>query len=447
MSVAGRRSSQGDDYQVCIAIHWIIQMLESDDIAYIQAEAVSLPDSDRTVSVDDVVVTYKNGQRRFIQVKKNHPKYGEWKLTDKKFKNELCKARDQVEKSKEAVVEFYSRSPFGELKKLTEECRSIYSEYQYFLKHAPNTLQQPLKKLSEIINRKQEKAHQLVQQITFGPPLDYKEWDKLNQQALNNLVTQPDDALVILERFIRNHQSGLRDAKLKITREDVISLFHKRALFLTPKYSEKDILDEFKQSSSIGRQFQRTIAGENIKRPEDDKLIALLETGVGSVIITDRPGSGKTCLLLNLADYIEKSTSWGLLFIKGDLFSGIESETDLADQGTPQDIVGKCAHLAVSRKVVVIIDSLDVLALNREHRVLQVFLSLIDRLERISNVTLIGACRSFDLDYDPKYSFIKYFPGKYHRLSEIFLTIRLNAFPCPEGMDLFGGWTLTIKIR
>lgn len=38
MSVAGRRSLQGDEYQVCIATHWIIQLLESDDIAYIQAE-------------------------------------------------------------------------------------------------------------------------------------------------------------------------------------------------------------------------------------------------------------------------------------------------------------------------------------------------------------------------------------------------------------------------
>jgi len=240
-----------------------------------------------------------------------------------------------------------------------------------------------------------------VQQIEFGPPLDYKEWDKLNQQALNRLVTKPDAALAILERFIRGHQSGLRDAKLKIARKDVVSLLHKHGLFLTPKYSVKDILDQFKQASSIGRQFQRTIAGENIKRPELAQLIDFIETTEGSILVTDRPGSGKTCLLLNLADYIEQSTSWGLLFIKGDLFSGIKSETELAAQGMPQDIVGKCACLAVSLKVVVIIDSLDVLALNREHGVLQIFLSLLDRLEQLSNVTVISACRSFDLDYDP----------------------------------------------
>ena len=45
-----------------------------------------------------------------------------------------------------------------------------------------------------------------------------------------------------------------------------------------------------------------------------------------------------------------------------------------------------------------------------------------------------------------KYSFIKYFPGEYHRLSEVFLTIRLNGFPCPGGMDLSGGWILAVKI-
>lgn len=362
---------------------------------------VSLPDLSHAVSVDDVVVTYKSGRRRFIQTKKNQPKHGEWRLTDKTLQEELCKACDQIETSKDSIVEFYSRSPFGVLRKLAEECRSIYSEYQYFLTHAPDTLRQPLKKLSEILDREEDWAHQLVQQIEFGPSLDYTEWDKLNQQALNRLVIKPDAALAILDRFVRGHQSGLRDAKLKIVREDVISELHKHGLFLTPQYSEKDILDQFKQASSVGRQFQRTIAGENIKRPEQSHLIKLIQTNEGSILVTDRPGSGKTCLLLNLADYIEQSTSWGLLFIKGDLFSGIKSEADLTVQGMPQDIVNKCAYLAASLKVVVIIDSLDVLALNREHGALQVFLSLLDRLEQLSNVTVISACRSFDLEYDP----------------------------------------------
>jgi hypothetical protein len=108
-------------------------------------------------------------------------------------------------------------------------------------------------------------------------------------------------------------------------------------------------------------------------------------------------------LLLDLADYIEgeKETVWGLLFIKGDRFTNLQREQDLVAEGLPDDIVGQCARLADFRKVIVIIDSLDVLSLNRQHDALKVFLGIIDRLEKLERVTIITACRSFDLQYDP----------------------------------------------
>jgi ATPase family associated with various cellular activities (AAA) len=92
---------------------------------------------------------------------------------------------------------------------------------------------------------------------------------------------------------------------------------------------------------------------------------------------------------------------WGLLFIKGDRFTNISNEQELTFQGLPEDIVGQCARLADYRQVVVIIDSLDVLSLSRQHASLKLFLGIIDRLEKLKNVTVIVACRNFDLEYDP----------------------------------------------
>lgn len=58
------------------------------------------------------------------------------------------------------------------------------------------------------------------------------------------------------------------------------------------------------------------------------------------------------------------------------------------------------ARLAEDAHVVVIIDSLDVLSIAREHRILDYFLAQIDRLLLIPNVTVITACRDFDRKYD-----------------------------------------------
>jgi hypothetical protein len=58
-------------------------------------------------------------------------------------------------------------------------------------------------------------------------------------------------------------------------------------------------------------------------------------------------------------------------------------------------------RLAQARRVVVVVDSLDVLSLHREHGSLRLFLGILDRLERVSNIRVAVACRTFDLDYDP----------------------------------------------
>jgi len=63
--------------------------------------------------------------------------------------------------------------------------------------------------------------------------------------------------------------------------------------------------------------------------------------------------------------------------------------------------VGQCARLSDFRRTVAIIDSLDVLSLSRQHDALKLFLGIIDRLEKVDGVTIITACRNFDLHYDP----------------------------------------------
>jgi hypothetical protein len=62
--------------------------------------------------------------------------------------------------------------------------------------------------------------------------------------------------------------------------------------------------------------------------------------------------------------------------------------------------VEKAARLAETASVIVAIDSLDVLSIARDHRVLSYFLAQMDRLLLIPNVSVVAACRDFDRHYD-----------------------------------------------
>lgn len=236
------------------------------------------------------------------------------------------------------------------------------------------------------------------------PTQKFEDWETQNQLDLERLVPQAKLAILILkEWYIKKNSTHLRDTKYKITRSDLLTELTKQGLSPTPKRAETEILATFRKASSIGRQWLRTIDGKPIPRSELLKIIKLIEQKSRTILLTDRPGTGKTCLLLELADYIEreKESVWGLLFIKGDQFTNLEKEQDLVAKGLPEDIVGQCARLADFRRVIIIIDSLDVLSLSRQHDSLKVFLGIIDRLEKLDGVTIITACRNFDLQYDP----------------------------------------------
>lgn len=68
--------------------------------------------------------------------------------------------------------------------------------------------------------------------------------------------------------------------------------------------------------------------------------------------------------------------------------------------GLTEQWVEQVARIADEKQVVIVIDSLDVLSIAREHKVLSYFLAQIDRLLLIPRVTVLTSCRDFDRHYD-----------------------------------------------
>lgn len=173
---------------------------------------------------------------------------------------------------------------------------------------------------------------------------------------------------------------------------------------LAPPMNLADVRSIFESTSSIGREWRRDIAGETLVTPLVAEILTAIDTKPSSILLTGQPGSGKTCVMLALQEALEQQTLSHSdrfpIFIQSREFADLDTAQDRQAQGLPQDWVERAARMAETAHVVVVIDSLDVLSIAREHKVLDYFLAQMDRLLRLSNITVITACRDFDRQYD-----------------------------------------------
>ncbi len=394
MSKAGTYSNQGDDYQRAIAINWIIELLTDNTIDYVQVESNGLFGINEKTTVDDIVIVYKDGTRRHIQAKKNQTQERSWSIKD--WGGELTKILSQLEQGEHIIVELYSATPLGEFTTLSTGCR-LYPNFSDFKNELSEANTKALSILVKEWGRSEEEIFKLLKRLRTGSHHNTEKWSKVNKESLSKIVTHSSLALDALEALINKHQSKDLTNKFEIRSKDVLEELASKGLTRFPNLSEKEIVNQFQRTSAVGRSdWKRTIANEKVKRKELNDILKYIEDKKSTIIVQDRPGSGKTCLLLDLADVIEKDSRFHLLFLKGDRFAKVNS----VDSTLPKEIVESCGLLSSTSQVVVIIDSLDVLSCQRDHAALNFFLKLIDQLQIIQNVTVVAACREFDLKYD-----------------------------------------------
>ncbi|WP_202803403.1 hypothetical protein, partial [Achromobacter marplatensis] len=136
MSRAGIQSTRGDGYQTLVAFHWALKIISSPEYEWLEIDSV-------TRMTDDVVVGRPDGQIICCQCKKNQKNHKPWTIAD--LADELEKACKTLA-DPQAVVYFYSRSPFSELLSLKEHFSS-YSNQE----SSEQKLSKPNKKTNEAL--------------------------------------------------------------------------------------------------------------------------------------------------------------------------------------------------------------------------------------------------------------------------------------------------------
>lgn len=405
MSIAGVRSNRGDGYQTTVALSRAIDMLTDPELAWIEVDSTSLGVDGSPVGVDDVVVRHSGGRTEYAQCKKNQNDFDSWTVGG--LKEDLTKAGKSLATDPEARVTFYSRSPFGEIHKLRE-----YASTQPDATAYRKSL---TKELADVDSRLRAcwvgtlppsgEVYEHLLRLEFSVTEEIDAMLARQLARLRLIVTQADAAFDAL--WTRVDQLGARiiggtSASVdshRLTRQDLLNLLAGLGSSITPAKSLRDLESSLRDLSAIGRSWKRDIGTHRIPRLAMEQLLAAIRSKAPDVLLTDGPGAGKTCVLLDLLDALESEPGVATVFIQGREFADCRTEAERSEHGLMPDLVAQISRMAEFRHTVAVIDSLDVLSLARDHAVLQFFLRVIDQLALRKNVTVVAACRSFDLKY------------------------------------------------
>lgn len=403
MSIAGIRSNRGDNYQALVAFHWALSILSGDNYQSLEVDSSALDGGNTPISVDDVVIGCADGTLIACQCKKNQKDFKDWGVGD--LGDELTKAARFLANNPNSRVHFYSRSSFAPLAKLREHAQTQPDEAAY-----QQSLSQEHQKTDRALTTYLQGVgigtFEWLQRTFFELSHDFDREKELLKERLAYMVSNVDIAYDVLwtklnELCARTYRTCPTALSLhKLEKADLEKILHESGVTIVPPLSEQFLQHAFMTTSAVGRDWRRDVAGRRLHVDTVEELLNVIESGKRSILLSGIPGSGKTCALLELQEVLEQRNDLAALFIQTREYAECLTPEARRAQGLPDDLLGVVARMAERKPVVIILDSLDVVSLSREHQVLKFFLSLIDRWLLMPRVTVVAACRDFDRKYD-----------------------------------------------
>jgi hypothetical protein len=345
MSKAGIQSNRGDGYQTLVAFDWALTVLSDPDYQWLEVDSVMW-------SVDDVVIGKLDGTKICCQCKKNQTAFKAWAIAD--LADELHKASRLLACDPKAVVRFYSRNDFGELAALREYSINYPDEsaYQANLGKAHSETDA---KLNDLLNKHVTRlsTYEFLCRTEFVISDELDRMQTLLRERLRQLASNPsaayDTIWTHLDHLGMRVNGNAKNAVTmhRLTKDDLKAILTQAGAMLAPPLNLLEVRASFRSTSAIGRAWCRDIGKERIPSPVVNELMSAIEAKNRSILLTGLPGSGKTCVMLDLQEELEQlaknRTDLLPLFIQSREFADMETVQERQAQG--RTVGGRsCTH-------------------------------------------------------------------------------------------------------
>lgn len=407
----GSTTQSGTWYQNSVSALYLGQM----------CDAAVRPDSEQVVevrveaptSVNDMVLTFADGHRTYIEAKESisvgsGPWLKMWKDLDKQFHEEDFRHGDD----RLSLCFGESRDEHYTLKGLCERAFNSQSHDEWW-----GRLTLPQRALVEKIKLLVKSGLSAeAEMMTFFAHVDVEVWslEHIEQSMVPYWMPDSNRPRRSLFSLLRDRVGGKARRRGWFTsaplREDLLT--RDEVVLATPP-EIKDLRESVRACGTILKQHKHTF-GDTGLRLERDIVGDIVrwareapdEAGEDNVaVLLDGAGMGKTVVMGDVLRRLEDARATVLAIKADDQLTGVADRDGLQEKlDLPDRVERVVRRLAALEKVVVIVDQIDALSLSmaRDQRALGVVLETVAKLREVPGVRILFSCRAFDLSNDPR---------------------------------------------
>jgi len=363
--------------------------------------------------VDDIVITYADQHKAYIQAKEALTYSGKvWEKLWQSFNKQFCSNSFQKGRDKLCLHVGNLQAHIEDLVGLFERAQESESYEELLSTRLIGKQKTLLRKIESNLDP------ELTRPETT---LDFLQHIEVQKWTLNHIerdlvpVWMPDSNKSVHElfRLLRDRVGGKAKIRGSFAADDLrnsLKLEDPQIEFVTTPDIEA-LYRAVHHSGDLLRLHKHTVGntGYHIPRPIVENIVNwVTETDDDQKNVTmllDQAGLGKTVVMRDVLIELENQ-GVAVLAIKADQqLSGITSLSEIQDRLELTHPAESCIErLAKLGRVAILIDQIDALSLTLAHdqRTLNVVLDLIARLRRIPNVRIVISCRLFDRNSDPR---------------------------------------------
>lgn len=362
--------------------------------------------------VDDIVVTFSDEHKIYIQAKENiNSNDVAWRKLWQNFEAQYLS--DNFEKGIDQLrLQIGTeRNEFRVLQSLCEKANSSVSP-DVWITHLTKPQNKLIEKIRPLLSH-QFWSDELI--WDFFKHVDIEVWTlaHVERDLISVWMPATNKSTIELFRLLRDRVGGQARIGGAFTaldlRTSILGEIQDFEFQDAPDVGKLRLI--LKNLSGILRQHQNTWGQTNVHldRSTVHEILGWIDGEINQQnnvgMLVDQAGMGKTVIMRDVLQEVETRNGTVLALKADQQLTDVSSSADLMKKlSIPYSIEVIIERLAKLGRVVILIDQLDALSLTLAHdeKALDFALSLMAKLRRIPNVVILASCRLFDRNSDPR---------------------------------------------